>query len=75
MLLSCCVTLPRGERARHLLILPAYPVYSLLPYVAMAIGFANMLTLRTLGRRLFTDHYEPRLPVDGRATKPATESL
>jgi cellulose synthase/poly-beta-1,6-N-acetylglucosamine synthase-like glycosyltransferase len=75
MLLSCWVTVPRGERARHLLILPAYPVYSLLPYVAMAIGFANMLTLRTLGRRLFTDHYEPRLPVDGQATKPATESL
>jgi cellulose synthase/poly-beta-1,6-N-acetylglucosamine synthase-like glycosyltransferase len=75
MLLSCCVTLPRGERARHLLILPAYPVYSLLPYVAMAIGFANMLTLRTVGRRLFTDHYEPRLSVDGRTTRPATEAL
>ena len=62
--LACCATLPRGERVRYLLILPAYPVYALLPYVATAIGFANMLTLKTLGRRLFADHYEPKLSTE-----------
>jgi hypothetical protein len=35
---------------------------------------ANMLALRTVGRRLFTDHYEPRLSVDGQTTRPATEA-
>jgi cellulose synthase/poly-beta-1,6-N-acetylglucosamine synthase-like glycosyltransferase len=74
MLITCCVTLPRGERARHLLILPAYPVYALLPYVAMAIGFANLLTLKTLGWRLFTDQYEPCPSAGSSAARRAAES-
>jgi len=73
-LLNCLVTLPRGERRRHLLTLPAYPLYALLPYVTMAIGCANVLTLKILGRRLFDDHYEPRLSLEGREPVPATES-
>jgi cellulose synthase/poly-beta-1,6-N-acetylglucosamine synthase-like glycosyltransferase len=65
LLLNCFFTLRRGERARHLLTLPVYPVYALLPYPAMAIGFANLVTLKALGWRLFADHYEPR-PTLGR---------
>jgi cellulose synthase/poly-beta-1,6-N-acetylglucosamine synthase-like glycosyltransferase len=73
-LLDCCVTLPRGERARHLLTLPAYPVYALLPYVALAIGFTNLLTLKAFGWRLFTDHYEPRRSRGARPATPAMDS-
>jgi hypothetical protein len=73
-LLSCLVTLPRGQRARHLMTLPAYPLYALLTYATMALGFANLVTLKTVGRRLYDDHYEPRLPRGGRVPVPATES-
>ncbi len=73
LLLNCFFTLRRGERARHLLTLPMYPVYALLPYLAMAIGFANLVTLKALGWRLFTDHYEPRPSVGRPAATTAAE--
>jgi hypothetical protein len=60
---ACLAALPRGERLRHVATIPFYPFYSLLQYIPMTIGVANLLTLRFAGRRLYADHYDrdPRL--------------
>jgi hypothetical protein len=62
---SCFSALPKGDRARHLAILPFYPLYALLQYVPMTVGYANLVTLRLTGRRLYKDHYDanPRIGV------------
>ena len=57
LLLACLSALPRGERRRHLLTLPFYCFYGLLQYIPTTIGYLNLLTLRTAGRRLYADHY------------------
>jgi cellulose synthase/poly-beta-1,6-N-acetylglucosamine synthase-like glycosyltransferase len=74
LLLNCVAALPRGERLRHLRTLPVYALYALLSYIAMAIGFANMLTLKAFGRRLYVDHYEPRLAPAMAAAMPTVKS-
>jgi cellulose synthase/poly-beta-1,6-N-acetylglucosamine synthase-like glycosyltransferase len=74
LLLSCLVAVPRGERSRHLLILPVYALYSLLPYVAMAIGFTNLLALKLTGRRFYADHYEPQRPSGAPAARMVGDS-
>ncbi len=58
LVIACIAALPRGERMRHLLTIPFYPFYSLLQYLPMSIGVANLLTLRVAGRRLYVDHYD-----------------
>ncbi len=58
LIVSCIVTLPRGERARHFATLPFYPFYALLQYAPMTVGYLNLLSLRLSGRRLYRDHYE-----------------
>jgi cellulose synthase/poly-beta-1,6-N-acetylglucosamine synthase-like glycosyltransferase len=57
------VVIPRGERARHVATLPLYPLYALLQYLPIAVGYGNVLALKALGRRLYRDHYDenPRL--------------
>lgn len=59
--IACCAALPRGERSRHLITLPFYSLYTLLQYIPTTIGYLNLLTVRTLGRRLYADHYERHL--------------
>ncbi len=58
LIVSCIVTLPKGERARHLATLPFFPFYSLLQYAPMTVGYLNLLFVRIAGRRLYHDHYE-----------------
>ncbi len=58
LLVACSAALPRGERLRHLFALPFYGAYALLQYLPMTVGYLNLLTLRTLGRRIYADHYD-----------------
>ena len=58
LLVACSAALPRGERLRHLFALPFYGVYALLQYLPTTVGYLNLLTLRTLGRRIYADHYD-----------------
>jgi cellulose synthase/poly-beta-1,6-N-acetylglucosamine synthase-like glycosyltransferase len=58
---------PRAERAYTAPIVPLYLFYALVHIVPMSVGFANWLSLKLLGRRLYRDHYEsgdPRLEPD-----------
>ena len=57
--IACVAALPRGQRLRHFATIPFYPFYSLLQYVPLTIGVANLLTLRFFGWRLYADHYDP----------------
>ncbi len=59
LLIACGAALPRGERSRHLLTLPFYCLYTLFQYIPTTVGYLNLLTLRTVGRRLYADHYAP----------------
>jgi cellulose synthase/poly-beta-1,6-N-acetylglucosamine synthase-like glycosyltransferase len=58
LLVACLAVVPRGERRRHVATLPSYPFYALLQYLPIAIGYANVLALKALGRRLYDDHYD-----------------
>jgi hypothetical protein len=55
---ACWVALPRGERARHLGTLPFYAFYALLQNLPVALGYLNFLTFKSLGVRLYHDHYQ-----------------
>ena len=57
--IACVAALPPGERRRHLLTIPFYAFYSLLQYLPLTVGVANLVTLRLFGRRLYADHYDP----------------
>jgi cellulose synthase/poly-beta-1,6-N-acetylglucosamine synthase-like glycosyltransferase len=61
LLVACSAALPRGERLRHLFALPFYGVYTLLQYLPTTVGYLNLLSLRTLGRRIYADHYDTHL--------------
>jgi cellulose synthase/poly-beta-1,6-N-acetylglucosamine synthase-like glycosyltransferase len=60
LLCACFVALPRGERARHLGTLPFYCVYAVLQYAPVTVGYLNFIALKTIGRRLYADHYRDR---------------
>lgn len=49
---------PRGERAPILPIVPLYFFYALLQIVPTTVGYANWISLRLVGGRLFADHYQ-----------------
>jgi cellulose synthase/poly-beta-1,6-N-acetylglucosamine synthase-like glycosyltransferase len=53
---------PRAERAYTAPVVPLYLFYALVHIVPMSIGFANWLSLKLIGRRLYRDHYEPADP-------------
>jgi cellulose synthase/poly-beta-1,6-N-acetylglucosamine synthase-like glycosyltransferase len=58
--LAALVTIvPRAERGYVAPIVPLYLLYALAHVVPMTIGFANWISLRYRGRRLYRDHYEP----------------
>jgi cellulose synthase/poly-beta-1,6-N-acetylglucosamine synthase-like glycosyltransferase len=63
-LLLCTVALftivPQAERAYVGPIVPLYLLYTLVHIAPMSVGFANWLTERLWGYRLYRDHYEPR---------------
>lgn len=52
------VALPRHERRYALPIVPLYFFYALLHIIPTTVGYANWLSLRAGGRRLFADHYQ-----------------
>ena len=49
---------PRAERAYIAPIVPLYLFYALVHIVPMSFGFANWITLKMFGRRVYRDHYE-----------------
>lgn len=57
-LLALFLAVPRGERKGLLLAAPVYFPYVLLHVIPVSLGFANYLTLRYFGRRLYRDHYQ-----------------
>ncbi len=65
LFLACFAALPRGERARHLAIVPFYGIYALLMMLPVALGYLNQLTLRVFGRRVYADHYMPVVAAAG----------
>jgi cellulose synthase/poly-beta-1,6-N-acetylglucosamine synthase-like glycosyltransferase len=59
LLVACATVVPRGERRRHAATLSSYPFYTLLQYLPIAVGYANVIALKAFGRRLYDDHYDP----------------
>jgi hypothetical protein len=54
--LFTCV--PKSERAYAAPIVPLYLCYAIVHIAPMTIGFANYISLRLVGRRIYRDHYE-----------------
>jgi hypothetical protein len=52
------VAVPAAERRPLLPIVPLYFFYALAHIVPASVGYANWLSLRVRGRRLFADHYQ-----------------
>ena len=48
-----------AERAYVAPIVPLYLLYTLIHVVPMTVGYANWVTMKLWGRRLYRDHYEP----------------
>lgn len=48
----------RGERKHLIASVPLFYLYQLLHIVPVTIGYANWLTLRYLGRRVYRDHFQ-----------------
>ncbi|HEX2060481.1 MAG TPA: glycosyltransferase family 2 protein [Thermoanaerobaculia bacterium] len=48
----------RGERRHLIAAVPLFYLYQLLHIVPVTIGYANWLTLRYLGRRVYRDHFQ-----------------
>jgi cellulose synthase/poly-beta-1,6-N-acetylglucosamine synthase-like glycosyltransferase len=57
-LVAFCIVVPREQRLHVLPIVPLYFFYALLQIVPISVGYANWLSLRLGGRRLFKDHYQ-----------------
>jgi hypothetical protein len=57
-LVAFCIVVPRDQRLHVLPIVPLYFFYALLHIVPVSVGYANWLSLRLGGRRLFKDHYQ-----------------
>jgi len=51
---------PKAERAYIAPIVPIYLFYAIAHIAPMSVGFANFISFRLWGRRLYHDHYEPR---------------
>jgi cellulose synthase/poly-beta-1,6-N-acetylglucosamine synthase-like glycosyltransferase len=49
----------KGSRRSMLAIVPIYTLYSLAQIVPATVGYANWLSLRLWGSRVYRDHYEP----------------
>lgn len=56
--LALWLAVPRGERRALVPIVPLYFFYALAHVVPVSVGYANWLSLRLRGRRLFADHYQ-----------------
>jgi len=52
----------RGERRVAFSVAPAYPFYAVYQIVPATVGYANWITLRLWGRRVYRDHYQPIAP-------------
>lgn len=52
------VVVPRAERAYIAPIVPLYLFYAIAHIVPMSVGFANWIAVKTIGRRVYRDHYE-----------------
>lgn len=50
---------PKAERAYVAPIVPLYLFYALAHIAPMTVGYANWLTMKLWGRRVYRDHYEP----------------
>ena len=50
---------PKAERAYIAPIVPLYLFYALTHIVPMTVGYANWVTMKLWGRRVYRDHYEP----------------
>lgn len=70
VLLVCALALPRGERMRHLPVMPFYAFYTVLHYIPLTIGYLNLLTLKLFGRRVYADHFDHQPKLMGRAATP-----
>lgn len=57
---------PKNERAYIAPIVPLYLFYALTHIAPMTVGYANWITMKLWGRRVYRDHYEP-LPSAGTA--------
>ena len=51
-----------GRRTAAFCIAPAYTFYSLAQVIPATVGYANWLTMRVWGRRVYRDHYQPATP-------------
>jgi cellulose synthase/poly-beta-1,6-N-acetylglucosamine synthase-like glycosyltransferase len=52
----------RGSRRRTLLVAPFYTLYAVGQIVPATVGYANWITMRLWGRRVYRDHYQPAAP-------------
>lgn len=50
---------PKAERAYIAPIVPLYLFYAITHIAPMTVGYANWITKKLFGRRLYHDHYEP----------------
>jgi cellulose synthase/poly-beta-1,6-N-acetylglucosamine synthase-like glycosyltransferase len=57
-LAALLAAVPRGERTYLLPVVPLYLLYSLAQVAPTTVGYANWLSLRLCGRRLWGDHYQ-----------------
>jgi cellulose synthase/poly-beta-1,6-N-acetylglucosamine synthase-like glycosyltransferase len=64
---------PKAERAYIAPIVPLYLFYAITHIAPMTVGYANWLSLKLSGRRVYRDHYEP-LPSAG-TTLPLEEKI
>jgi cellulose synthase/poly-beta-1,6-N-acetylglucosamine synthase-like glycosyltransferase len=53
-------SVPKSERAYVAPIVPIYLLYAIAHIVPMTVGYANWISVKLFGRRLYHDHYEPR---------------
>jgi len=61
---------PKAERGYIAPIVPLYLFYAIAHIVPMSLGFANWISVKLWRRRIYHDHYEPRL----RGPDPAEKS-
>jgi len=57
---------PKAERAYIAPIVPLYLVYAITHIAPMTVGYANWISMKLWGRRVYRDHYEP-IPSAGTA--------
>jgi len=53
---------PSGDRRFVLPVLPVYVFYGIAQVIPATVGYLNWIGLRTWGRRVYRDHYEPVAP-------------